>query len=106
MLNTDVQDILGKLRYTLENKNATRRSSHTNACATLSEQLAHSADDLRLKEISEFLHGSEMNMLFNSYTSSSVSHLINKEPSELLRLRLSEPIASESVIQVCADRDK
>ncbi len=29
-------------------------------CA-LSEQLAHSAVDLRLKEISEFLHGSEMN---------------------------------------------
>ncbi len=28
---------------------------------TLSEQLAHSAVDLRLKEISEFLHGSEMN---------------------------------------------
>ncbi len=27
----------------------------------LSEQLAHSAVDLRLKEISEFLHGSEMN---------------------------------------------
>ncbi len=34
-------------------------------------------------------------MLFNSYT--SVSRLINTEPSELLRLRLSEPIASESV---------
>ncbi len=33
-------------------------------------------------------------MLFNSYT--SVSRLINTEPSELLRLRLSEPIASES----------
>ncbi len=29
--------------------------------ATLSEQLAHSAVDLRLKEISEFLHGSKMN---------------------------------------------
>ncbi len=28
---------------------------------TLSEQLAHSAVDLHLKEISEFLHGSEMN---------------------------------------------
>ncbi len=27
---------------------------------TLSEQLAHSAVDLRLKEISEFLHGSEI----------------------------------------------
>ncbi len=27
----------------------------------LSEQLAHSAVDLHLKEISEFLHGSEMN---------------------------------------------
>ncbi len=36
-------------------------------------------------------------MLFNSYT--SVSRLINTEPSELLRLRLSEPIASESVEQ-------
>ncbi len=33
-------------------------------------------------------------MLFNSYT--SVSRLINTESSELLRLRLSEPIASES----------
>ncbi len=33
-------------------------------------------------------------MQFNSYT--SVSRLINTEPSELLRLRLSEPIASES----------
>ncbi len=33
-------------------------------------------------------------MLFNSYT--SVSHLINTGPSELLRLRLSEQIASES----------
>ncbi len=33
-------------------------------------------------------------MLFNSYT--SVSRLINTEPSELLRLQLSEPIASES----------
>ena len=28
---------------------------------TLSEQLAHSAVDLHLEEISEFLHGSEMN---------------------------------------------
>ncbi len=28
----------------------------------------------------------------------SVSRLINTEPSELLRLRLSEPIASESVM--------
>ncbi len=74
---------------------------------TLSEQLAHSAVDLRLKEIGEFLHGSEMNknptlpctavMLFASYT--SVSRLINTEPSELLRLRLSEPIASQSVGQ-------
>ncbi len=34
-------------------------------------------------------------MLLNSYT--SVSRLINTEPSELLRLWLSEPIASESV---------
>ena len=34
-------------------------------------------------------------MLFKGYT--SVSRLINMEPSELLRLRLSEPIASESV---------
>ncbi len=34
-------------------------------------------------------------MLFNSYT--SVSRLINTEPSELLSLLLSEPIASESV---------
>ncbi len=34
-------------------------------------------------------------MLLESYT--SVSRLINTEPSELLRLRLSEPIASESV---------
>ncbi len=33
-------------------------------------------------------------MLFNSYT--SVGRLINMEPSELLRLQLSEPIASES----------
>ncbi len=38
-------------------------------------------------------------MLFNSYT--SVSRLINKEHSELLRLRLSEPIASESVGVIC-----
>ncbi len=30
-------------------------------CDTLSEQLAHSAVDLHLKEISEFIHGSEMN---------------------------------------------
>ena len=50
----------------------------------LSDQLAHSAIDLHLKEISEFLHGSEMIK-------------INTEPSELLRLRLSEPIPSESV---------
>ena len=34
-------------------------------------------------------------MLFESYT--SVSRLINTEPSELLCLWLSEPIASESV---------
>ncbi len=37
-------------------------------------------------------------MLFNSYT--SVSRLIYTEPSELFRLRLSEPIASESVVSV------
>ncbi len=37
-------------------------------------------------------------MLFNSYT--PVSRLINTEPSELLCLRLSEPIASESVVCV------
>ncbi len=54
---------------------------------TLSEQLAHSAADLHLKEISEFLL---------SKCCTSVSRLINTEPSELLR-RLSEPIASESV---------
>ncbi len=30
-------------------------------CLGKQQQLAHSADDLRLKEISEFLHGSEMN---------------------------------------------
>ncbi len=35
-------------------------------------------------------------MLFESYT--SVSRLISMEPSELLHLRLSEPIASESVL--------
>ncbi len=29
--------------------------------STLSEQLAHSAVNLHLKEISEFLHGSEVN---------------------------------------------
>ncbi len=33
-------------------------------------------------------------MLLKGYT--SVSHLVNTEPSELLRLWLSEPIASES----------
>ncbi len=38
-------------------------------------------------------------MLFNSYT--SVSRPIYTEPSELLRLRLSEPIASESVEAQC-----
>ncbi len=46
----------------------------------LSEQLAHLAVDLHLKEISEILHGSEMNknlMLSESYT--SVSRLINME---------------------------
>ncbi len=36
-------------------------------------------------------------MLFESYT--SVSRLINTELPKLLRLRMSEPIASESVIQ-------
>ncbi len=36
-------------------------------------------------------------ILFELYT--SVSRLINTEPSELLRLQLSEPIASESVHQ-------
>ncbi len=35
-------------------------------------------------------------MLSESYT--SVSRPINTEPSELLRLRLSEPTASESVV--------
>ncbi len=36
-----------------------------------------------------------MNMLSESYT--SVSHQINTQLSELLRLQLSEPIASESL---------
>ncbi len=40
-------------------------------------------------------------MLLESYT--SVSRLINTEPSELLRLRLSEPIASESACQEKGD---
>ncbi len=59
---------------------------------TLSEQLAHSAVDRHLKGISEFFHGSGKNKIYTS-----VNRLINKEPSELLRLWLSEPIASESV---------
>ncbi len=34
---------------------------NTSNTTTLSERLAHSAVDLHLKEIGEFLHGSEMN---------------------------------------------
>ncbi len=45
-----------------------------------------------LLECIYILHGSEI----NGYT--SVSRLINTEPSELLRLQLSEPIASESAM--------
>ncbi len=44
--------------------------------------------------VSSLLAEPSYDVLFNSYT--SVSRLINTEPSELLRLRLSEPIASES----------
>ncbi len=59
---------------------------------TLSEQLTHSAVDIRLKEISEFLHSSEMNeKIPHSCTQ------VSTEPPELLHQRLSEPIASESV---------
>ncbi len=39
----------------------------------LSEQLAHSAVDLRLKEISEFLHGSEMNKCCSTVTPQSAA---------------------------------
>ena len=51
-------------------------------CCALSEQIAHSTVDLKLKEISEFLHGSVMNK----------THKI-----QLLRIWPIEPIASESV---------